>query len=255
MGTLEQIFGLNGKTAVVTGGGSGLGFAIAGCIAAAGGNVVILGRREEVLKKACGSIGANASYTCFDITRTEEIPALAEEIVKKTGGVDILVNNAGIQYKKPAEEMSVEEFSEVLDVHLVGAFAMTKAFLPHMRSRKKGSVIFLASMCSFMGNPNLTGYASAKAGVLGLTRTFASEASRDGVRFNAIAPGWIETPMFERALGKDPERKARIISRTPMKTFGTPEDIGWAAVYLASDASRFVTGASLVVDGGALIGL
>lgn len=255
MEAFEKVFGLDGKTAVVTGGGTGLGFAIAGCIAAAGGRVIILGRREEVLKKACDSIGENASYVCFDITRTDGVGELADRMTKKTGGVDILVNNAGIQYKKPAEEMTVEEYSEVLNVHLVGSFALTKAFLPHMRARKSGSVIFLASMCSFMGNPNLTGYASAKAGVLGLMRTFASEASCDGVRFNAIAPGWIETPMFERALGKDPERKTRILNRTPMKSFGTPEDIGWTAVYLASDASRFVTGTSVVVDGGALIGL
>ena len=240
MYTLKQAFGLAGKTAVITGGGTGLGFAIAGCMAAAGARVILLGRREEVLKN---------SWRRFDLMCMEEIPMLADSIIGQAGNVDILVNNAGIQYKKPAEEMTVEEYREVLDVHLTGSFALTKAFLPHMRARKKGSVIFLASMCSFMGNPYLTGYASAKAGVLGLTRTFA------GVRFNAIAPGWIETPMFERALGKDPKRRERILERTPMKRFGIPEDIGWAAVYLASDASSFVTGASLVADGGALIGL
>lgn len=255
MYTLKQAFGLAGKTAVITGGGTGLGFAIAGCMAAAGARVILLGRREEVLKNACESIGENASWRRFDLMCMEEIPMLADSIIGQAGNVDILVNNAGIQYKKPAEEMTVEEYREVLDVHLTGSFVLTKAFLPHMRARKKGSVIFLASMCSFMGNPYLTGYASAKAGVLGLTRTFAGEASCDGVRFNAIAPGWIETPMFERALGKDPKRRERILERTPMKRFGIPEDIGWAAVYLASDASSFVTGASLVADGGALIGL
>lgn len=254
MNEFEQVFSLKGRTAVVTGGATGLGFAISKCIVSAGGNVIILGRREDKLQAACQEIGKNASYICADITQTEKTEALVQDILARHGKVHILVNNAGNQYKKPVEQMSVQEFSEVLDTHLVGSFALTKGLLPHMRKQTQGSVIFLASMCSYIGNPNLTGYAAAKAGVLGLVRTLASEASGDGVRFNAIAPGWIETPMFQRALGADPARQKKILDRTPMKAFGKPEDIGWAAVYLASDASKFVTGTTLVVDGGAVIG-
>lgn len=255
MNEFERMFSLEGRVAVVTGGATGLGFAIAGCMARAGAKVILVGRREEKLREACQEIGPSAGYVCADITRTEKTDELVQTLLDCHGQVDILVNNAGNQYKKPVEEMSVEEFSQVLETHLVGSFALTKGLLPHMRQRKRGSVIFLASMCSYIGNPNLTGYSAAKAGVLGLVRTLASEASGDGVRFNAIAPGWIETPMFQRALGADPARRKRILERTPMKAFGKPEDIGWAAVYLASDASGFVTGTSLVVDGGAVIGL
>lgn len=255
MKDFPSVFSLAGKKAVITGGATGLGFGTAQCMLRAGAEVIIIGRREQLLQQSCEELGEGSSWICADITQTDNTDNLVQQILDRMGHIDILVNNAGNQYKKPIEQMSVDEYKQVLNTHLVGSFALTKAVLPFMRSQKSGSVIFMASMCSYIGNPNLTGYASAKAGVLGLMRTLASEASCDGVRFNAIAPGWIETPMFQRALGQDPARRGRILARTPMNKFGTPEDIGWAAVFLASDASSFITGTSLIVDGGAVIGL
>ncbi|WP_101908736.1 SDR family NAD(P)-dependent oxidoreductase [Marasmitruncus massiliensis] len=248
-------FSLEDRTAVITGGGTGLGYAMSKCMIAAGARIVMLGRREDVLRKACTELGERASYLTFDITDTDNMEKIVRKIRSDVGRIYILVNNAGNQHKKPVEEMTVNEFTQVLDVHLVGSFALTKAILPSMREQKKGSVIFISSMSGFIGNSNLTGYAAAKSGILGLVRTLASEVSGNGVRVNAIAPGWLETPMFLQALAKDPDRQARILQRTPMNKFGNTTDVGWAAVYLASDASSFVTGTSITVDGGAVIGL
>jgi gluconate 5-dehydrogenase len=150
--------------------------------------------------------------------------------------------------------MSVKEFESVLDVHVVGAFALTRALVPHMKQLGNASVLFTASMTSFLGQPYVTGYAAAKSAYLGLIRGLATELSGAGIRVNGIAPGWIDTPMLRKAIEGDDERKNKILGRTPMKKFGKPDDIGWAATYLASDAAGFVSGHVLIVDGGALIG-
>jgi len=180
--------------------------------------------------------------------------AISDRIIAEQGPVTVLVNNAGNHCKKPIEEMSVEEYQSVLNVHLVGAFALTKAFVPHMKAQKKGSILFQASMTSYIGMPMVAGYATAKSGYLGLMHTLAVECGPEGVRVNAIAPGWIDTPMFHKATDADPERLAKILGRIPMKSVGDPMDIGLAAVYLSSDAARYINGVCLPVDGGALIG-
>ena len=251
----NEIFSLKGQNAIITGGATGLGFAMAKCLTSVGAKVIIVGiESEEVLAAACKNIGINSSYYQFDITKTDETPALVDNIIEKYGQIHILINNAGNHCKKPIEEMKVEDFTNVLDVHIVASFALTKALIPHMKEHQKGSVIFISSMTGFLGQPYVTGYSAAKSAVLGMVRTLATEVSAQGVRINAIAPGWIDTPMLHKALDGDPERKNKILGRTPMKKFGKPEDIGWAAVYLCSDAASFVNGICLVVDGGALIG-
>jgi len=251
----NEIFSLKGQNAIITGGATGLGFAMAKCLTSVGAKVIIVGiESEEVLAAACKNIGINSSYYQFDITKTDETPALVDNIIEKYGQIHILINNAGNHCKKPIEEMNVEDFTNVLDVHIVASFALTKALIPHMKEHQKGSVIFISSMTGFLGQPYVTGYSAAKSAVLGMVRTLATEVSAQGVRINAIAPGWIDTPMLHKALDGDPERKNKILRRTPMKKFGKPEDIGWAAVYLCSDAASFVNGICLVVDGGALIG-
>lgn len=221
---------------------------------AAGADVIIVGRNEQSLKKACEELGEKACYYQFDITETEKTQAIVKKIIDERGPITILVNNAGNHCKKPIEEMSVGEFMDVINVHVVGAFALTKSLVPHMRANKRGNILFISSMTGFLGQPYVTGYSAAKSAILGMVRTLATEISKDGIRVNAIVPGWIDTPMLRRALQGDDERKNKILSRTPMKRFGTPEDIGWAAVYLCSNAARFINGTSLVVDGGALIG-
>lgn len=246
-----DIFNLEGKVAVITGGATGLGFSMAQCLAGANATVVLIGRREEELEHACREIGERAHYIRCDITDFEGIPALVESIMHRFGRMDVLINNAGIQIKKPALSFEAQDLDRLFDVHLKAGYLLTKESVPHM---KGGSVIFLSSETGFIGVTGVLGYSMAKSGTLGMMRSFASELSGTGIRFNAIVPGWTDTPMLRYSNADDPGRAERIISRTPMGTFGQPEDIGWAALYLASDASRFVTGTSLVVDGGAMIG-
>ena len=251
----KNVFSLEGKTAVITGGSTGLGLAMTECMIAAGAKVIVISMdTPELFDETCGKFGDQVAYYQFNITDTENTQELVEKIIGEHGPIEILCNNAGNHCKKPIEEMSVKDFTNVLDVHLVGAFAMTKAFVTHMKSNEKGSIIFIASMTSFIGQPYVMGYSTAKAGYLGMVHTLASEVSAEGIRVNAIAPGWIDTPMFRKATDNDPERKAKILGRTPMKKVGEPSDIGWTAVYLCSDAAKFVTGTCIPVDGGALIG-
>lgn len=248
-------FSLAGQTAIVTGGATGLGFSITKCLLGAGAKVVVLGRtKAEDVQESIKELGDGVTYISFDITKTDEIDSLVAQIIKEHGKISILVNNAGNHCKKPIEEMTVADFENVLDVHLVGAFALTKALVPHMKENRLGSIIFQASMTSYIGQPNVCGYSTAKAGYLGLVHTLAAECGSYNVRVNAIAPGWIETPMFKKATDTDPERLNKILGRIPMKHIGDPEDIGMATLFLASQAAGYINGCCLPVDGGALIG-
>jgi gluconate 5-dehydrogenase len=250
-----NVFSLKNDVAIVTGGASGLGFAVCKCLHEAGAKVVMVSRRsEKELKKACSEIGENAYYRQFDVTSFDKASALVEDINKSIGDVTILVNNAGVHCKKPIEEMTEADYMQVLNVHIMGAFSLTRAVVPTMKKNSKGNIIFQASMTAFIGQPYVLAYSTAKSGYLGMTRTLATELSPDGIRVNAVAPGWIETPMLRKAIKGDDERKNKILGRTPMAKFGKPEDIGWAIVYLCSDAASFINGIALPVDGGALIG-
>ncbi|HEX3358316.1 MAG TPA: glucose 1-dehydrogenase [Tepidisphaeraceae bacterium] len=247
-------FSLEGETALITGGGSGLGLGIAECFVEAGARVVLVGRRADVLKKAAAKLGDRAAFEVQDITHVDQAESLVQRATKHVGPVSILVNNAGVHLMKPAVETEVSEFNAMLQTHVVAAFALTRAVLPAMIERRHGSVLFIASMTSLFGIPKVVAYSAAKSAYLGIVRSLATEVSSQGVRVNAIAPGWIESDMMQKALAQDNERKERILDRTPMKGFGKSSDIGWAATYLASQAARFVTGVVLPVDGGASIG-
>lgn len=250
----NKIFSLDGKTALITGGSSGLGFAIAQCMVASGARVIIAARNGEQAQAAAQQLGPQASWSSFDVGDTDNTERWVTDLLREYGQIDILVNNAGNHCKKPIEEMSVADFQSVMNVHVVGAFALTKALVPHMKELGNASVLFTASMTSFIGQPWVAGYAAAKSAYLGLIHSLTTELAADGIRVNGIAPGWIDTPMLRKAIEGDDVRKNKILGRTPMKRFGKPEDIGWAATYLASDAASFVSGHVLVVDGGALIG-
>jgi NAD(P)-dependent dehydrogenase (short-subunit alcohol dehydrogenase family) len=248
------VFSLEGEVALITGGGTGIGLAIARAMAAAGARVVLVGRRQAELAGAAGAIGPLASYLVHDVTRLSEAPALAERAASLAGPVTCLVNNAGIHLKKPAVDTTPEEFERVIQTHVFGAHALTRALVPGMIARGHGSVLFTASMASLFGIPQVIAYSAAKSAYVGMVRTYAVEFSPHGVRVNAIAPGWIETDMSAKALAGDPVRRDKILGRTPMAKLGKPEDIGWAAVYLASPAAKFVTGVVLPVDGGISVG-
>ncbi|MBQ3424835.1 MAG: SDR family oxidoreductase [Clostridia bacterium] len=248
-------FALEGKNAVVTGGATGLGLAITRCLIGAGARVAVIGsRKEEAAREALAEFGDRVMYLQHDITRTEASQAVADRLIQALGRVDILVNNAGIHCKKAVWDMSVEEYQKVLDVHLVGAFALTKAFVPHMKANRFGRILFQASMTSYIGMPMVAGYSTAKAGVLGLIHALTADLAEYGITVNAIAPGWIDTPMFHKATDTDPKRLGKILGRIPSGAVGDPMDVGLCAAFLASDAARYISGACIPVDGGALIG-
>ncbi|MCH7224974.1 SDR family NAD(P)-dependent oxidoreductase [Haloferula sp. A504] len=247
-------FSLENEVALVTGGATGIGFGIARCFVEAGARVVLCSRDEEALTSAVGELGYHASRRVHDVTETDGAVDLVAGIEREIGPVSILVNNAGVHLKKPAEEVTPPEFQKLLDVHVLGAHALTTAVGRGMLERGRGSVLFIASMASLFGFPGVVAYSAAKSAHLGMVRTLATEWGPRGVRVNAIAPGWIHSEMMHQAVDADPARKAKILGRTPLGGFGDPEDVGRAATYLCSPAAKFITGVCLPVDGGAAIG-
>jgi len=249
-----EIFSLRAEHALITGGATGIGQAIARAMHAAGARVTLVGRREPELAAAVKELGERSAYLVHDITKVGLTAGLVERITREHGPVTCLVNNAGIHLKKPAVDTSVEEFQNVLNTHILGAHELTRLVVPGMTERKHGHVIFVASMASLFGIPLVVAYAAAKSAMIGMVRTMATELSQHDVRVNAIAPGWIDTDMSRKAFAGDPARRSKIISRTPMARLGDPADVGWAAVYLTSPAAKFVTGSILPIDGGVSMG-
>ncbi len=247
-------FSLDGKVALISGGGTGIGLAIAKAFVAAGARVIVCGRRGDVIAAAVKTMGMDALAQQCDITDSAAVAQLVERATEQLGPIDILVNNAGTHLKKPAETTAESELQSMFNVHVVGAHTLTRAVLPSMRKRKQGSIIFISSMAAIFGVPQVIAYSAAKSAALGVVRTLATEVGGDNIRVNALAPGFIDTEMMHRAVDADPERKQKILSRTALKRFGTPEEVALAAVYLASPASAFVTGSCLVVDGGVASG-
>lgn len=254
LATTYNPFSLEGHIAFISGGGTGLGFAIASAMIHAGARVVIAGRRRDVLEQAVQQLGPMAHAATLDITEPDAPECCLAQVSKSVGPVSILVNNAGIHLKKFVRDTSMDEFNAVLQTHLHGAFALTRALIPSMQERQQGSILFIASMTSLIGMPQVVAYSAAKSAYIGMVRSIACELAPDSIRVNAIAPGWIETPMLRSALENDPQRKNKILSRTPLARFGEPSDVGQAAVYLSSAAANFVTGVTLPIDGGANIG-
>lgn len=251
---IGQAFGLKGKVALITGGGSGLGFAIARTLQGAGATVILVGHsNEENLKKSCAQL-EGSHYYLFDITRLDEVGGFVKQVQKEHGPIDILVNNAGVHCKKHVEDLEPEDFRRVFDVHYLASISLVQAVLPSMRERKQGKIIFLSSMSAFVGLTKVVAYTAAKGAITASVRALAAEVSPDNIQVNAIAPGFIDTPMFRLATDNDPERKKKILGHTPMGSFGEPMDIGFGALYLASNASNFVTGTCLMIDGGFSIG-
>lgn len=246
-----QAFSLAGRRALVTGGGTGIGLGISKALAAAGAKVVILGRREELLKQSAAAVGGDCRYLCCDVDRREELPALVKGIESDLGPIDILVNNAGKHLKKLSLETTDEEFDSVLQTNLSAAFSLTRECVRYMQTRRSGSVIFISSMTGLFGMDKVIAYGASKTALIGMLRVMVMEYSSFNVRVNAIAPGWIGSDMLQQALDADKERRDKIMSRIPYKRFGSSADIGWSAVYLSSDAARYVTGVVLPVDGGA----
>jgi len=245
---------LNNKRVLITGGGSGLGFSIARAFIEHGAKVVISGRRKDLLEKACKDLGENCRYLQNDLSKLEDIPAFIETIESSEGPIDILVNNAGIHMKKDILEVSDSEFESIILINQQAVFAVSREVARFMKLRQKGSIIMVSSMASQYGLPKVIAYTASKSAVEGMTRAMAVELSIYGIRVNCIAPGFISTEMSAKALDGDPERKARVLERTPLHRLGEPVDIANAAVFLASEAASFINGVVLPVDGGNSIG-
>lgn len=252
---LQRSYGLGGQTALVTGGGTGIGKAIATCLARSGARVIIAGRRAEVLQSAVAEIGHDCRCMQLDLERSNAIGSFAASMRQHHGPVDILVNNAGNTVKKPFMESSLQEFDRVFDVHVRGALELTRAIVADMLTHGKGgNVQFISSMTAFIGQPQVSGYTISKTAIGGVIRALSAELAGEGIRVNGVAPGWIDTDVYRKATDGDPARREKIMSRIPMGRLGQPEEIGSACAYLASPAARYITGQVLLVDGGGATG-
>ena len=242
------------KIALITGGGSGIGYGIAEKFVQSGIETILVGRDENKLKEAQDKLGPGSHYKSCDLTDLKSIPALIEAIVNEFGRIDILVNNAGINMKKDFVEVTDEDFQKVLTTNLCSVFAISREVVKDMLKHQHGSIINISSMAAQYGLPRVIAYSSSKTAIEGMTRAMASELSVHGIRINCIAPGFIETAMTAKALNDDPPRKAKALGRTPMGKMGKVADIGAAAAFFASDDAGFITGTVLCVDGGNSIG-
>ncbi len=242
------------KIAIVTGGASGIGLATAKKFTSENIFTVVIGRDEKKLENARALLGNNCTTISFDLNNLKGIPALIESITKQYGRIDILVNNAGINMKKSMIETSDEEFQRILLTNLTAVFAITRETAKVMIAQNSGSIINISSMAAQYGLPYVSAYAASKTAIEGITRTIAVELAPSGIRVNSIAPGFIASDMSSTALDSDPERKSRVLARTPMGKLGAAKNIADAAYFLATDQSSFITGTVIPVDGGNSIG-
>ena len=260
MENIMKQYDLTGKIALVTGASYGIGFAIAKGLASAGATIVFNDRNEELVEKGIAAYkeeGIKAyGYVC-DVTDEDAVEELIKKIENEVGIVDILVNNAGIIKRIPMCEMKAAEFREVIDVDLNAPFIMSKAVIPGMIKKGHGKIINICSMMSELGRETVSAYAAAKGGLKMLTKNIASEFGEHNIQCNGIGPGYIATPQTaplreKQADGSRHPFDSFIIAKTPAARWGEPEDLAGPAVFLASDASNFVNGHILYVDGGIL---
>ena len=253
-------FSLEGKVAWVTGASYGIGFAIASAFATAGAKIIFNDIKQELVDKGLASYkeaGIEAKGYVCDVTNEDVVNATVEDIIKEFGKIDILVNNAGIIKRIPMCEMKASEFRQVIDVDLNAPFIVSKAVIPHMIKAGHGKIINICSMMSELGRETVSAYAAAKGGLKMLTRNIASEYGEYNIQCNGIGPGYIATPQTaplreRQADGSRHPFDQFIVSKTPAGRWGNAEDLQGPAVFLASDASNFVNGHILYVDGGIL---
>ncbi|HET9946610.1 MAG TPA: 3-oxoacyl-ACP reductase family protein [Patescibacteria group bacterium] len=243
---------LQAKTAIITGGGTGIGKEIALLFAKKGANVAICGRTQESLQEVVEEItesGGKALFSVADVTKEEEIKSFLQEVLTRFGTIDILVNNAGVVSEGNILSTSEDVWEKVLCVDVKGVFLFSKAVIPHMVSQEEGKIINIASIAGLVGFEHSAAYCAAKGAVIALTRQVALDFGKNNITVNAIAPGFIETDMTQKVLSQEKFKEA-ILAKTPLGRIGTPKDVAYACLFLASEKADFITGEVLVVDGG-----
>jgi NAD(P)-dependent dehydrogenase (short-subunit alcohol dehydrogenase family) len=248
-----QMFDLTGRVAVVTGGSVGLGRQMAEGLAEMGATLVLCARKKERCQQVADELqklGVQTLALACDVKDPASIHAVADAAVKQFGRIDILINNAGTSWGALAEDMTLEQWNKVIETNLTGTFLFSQAIGKVMISQRRGKIINIASVAGMRGSPprfSAIGYSSSKAGIIMFTKDLACKWGMHNIQINAIAPGWFPTDMSEKVIERN---KADLLAGIPLGRFGGPQDLKGAAIFLASDASNFVTGHTLVVDGG-----
>ena len=248
-----KLFNLTDKVALITGGNGGIGFAMAKAIGEAGATVVIAGRNEDKNKKSIeelNSLNVKCKSLIVDVVNENSCNQLIEDVVQIYGRLDILINNAGTNIRKRPEEYELKEWTSIIDTNLVSTFTCSKAAFKHFNSINSGKIINIGSMHSLFGAPLGSAYSASKGGVVQLTKSLANTWAKDNIQVNAVLPGYIDTTLTRQARVDIPELQKRVEERTPAGRWGNPDDLGGIAIFLSSDASNYVTGTAIPVDGG-----
>ena len=251
--SIDHLFDLAGKVAIVTGGNGGLGLGIAAGLAAAKADVVVAARDEEKNADAVeqlSALGVRSVALKVDVSQEADIVSMVTDTVAAMGRVDILVNNAGISVRKQPQEISIDEWDRVQNVNLRAGFLASKEVYPHMKKQGGGKIINIGSMFSLFGSDWVSGYSASKGGLVQLTKSLAVAWASDNIQVNAVLPGWFMTRLTSSIPQRDPERYELISRRIPAGKWGEPEDLQGPVVFLAGPGSDYVTGAVLTVDGG-----
>lgn len=251
---MTPLFDLTGKAALVTGGNGGIGLAIARGLARAGARVALVARNAAKSHAAARALaeetGAAPLALTADVSAPDQVAAAVAEARRGLGRLDILVNNAGISIRKLPQDLTPEEWHKVLDVNLTSAFLVSKAVYPHLKEAGGGKIINIGSMTSYFGASYASPYATSKGGIVQLSKSLALAWAADNIQVNALLPGWVETELTDGARAQVPGLYERVLARIPAGRWAKPEDMAGAAVWLASPASAYVTGAAIPVDGG-----
>ena len=247
-------FDLTGRVAIVTGGNGGIGLGMARGLARAGAEVAIVGRNPEKTADAARSLaeqcGTEVLPIAADVSREAECARIVETVRDRFGRIDILFNNAGINIRRPPEELTLDDWREVIDVNLTSAFLLSKAVYPSMKAVGGGKIVNIGSMTSIFGSGFAPAYATSKGGIVQLTKSQAIAWAADKIQVNAILPGWFDTDLTRKARDEISGLNERVLSRIPTGRWADPEDMAGTAVWLASAASGYVTGVAIPVDGG-----
>jgi 3-oxoacyl-[acyl-carrier protein] reductase len=250
---MNQPFSLQDRVAIVTGGGTGIGKAISEALALSGAHVAICSRKMEHLQdtaKKIEELGRKSLAVTCDVRKEEQIKNVVAQTAKEFGRLDILVNNAGASFVCPIEDVSLNGWNAIFGINATGVFLFSKAACQEMKKQNKGVIINIASIAGRDGAPMMAPYGAAKAAVINFTRALAVEFSQYNIRVNAIAPGMIITEAVQQQMGITPESTKDRFAALPLKRWGNPEEIAWPTVFLASDASSYMTGTTISIDGG-----